>query len=165
MRKLHPNLGDAEAAMQPRLMIIGDFNQQRERDYTAEEWRQIRASKHRRRSPLDDGVPTILFWAGFRRAFDSIPRIGRSWLCDDPLPSTHWSRTVVDYTYFRGLGLKLDGVHYVSRIIEWWCAIGRSPNQVVPKSKNWSIVSMLSQNGLSLGQILLEGFDCACSAL
>ena len=113
MRKLYPNLGDAEAAMQPTLMIIGNFNQQRERDYTAEEWRQISARKHPRRSPLDDGVPALLEGAGFRCAFDSIPRRGRNWLCDDPLPSTHWSGTVVEYTCFRGPGLKLDGV-YVS---------------------------------------------------
>ena len=113
MRNFHPDLDDAEAATRPRLMIIGDFNQQRERDYTAEEWRQIRANKRRRRSPLDDGVAAMLEGAGFRCAFDSVPRSGRNWHCDAPLPSTHWSGTVVDYAYFRGQGLILDGV-YVS---------------------------------------------------
>jgi endonuclease/exonuclease/phosphatase family metal-dependent hydrolase len=113
MQKLHPNLGNAKAAIQPRIMIIGDFNQQRAEDYTAQEWQQICGSKQRRQSPLDDGVSSMLKETGFQCVFDSVLPIRKNWPNNTPPPSTHWSGTLIDYTYFRGPGLRLNGV-YVS---------------------------------------------------
>lgn len=52
----------------PRIMIVGDLNQQRRVDYTKEEWDKIGDSKRRRDAPLDDGS-TMLAETGFHCVF------------------------------------------------------------------------------------------------
>lgn len=97
-------------------MVIGDFNQQRSQDYTTREWEKIRQSKKRRDSPVDDGVATKLHEAGFQCIFDSAildKHVQRNWPVEMPPPSSHWSGTLIDYTYFLGPGITLTGV-YVS---------------------------------------------------
>ena len=90
-------------------IIVGDLNQQRQRDYTAEEWQAICNNKAERASPRDDGVGNSLEEAGFFSTWDTAPRNGGeafvNWTPTDPPPSTHWTGTIVDYSYGKGEGL------------------------------------------------------------
>ena len=118
----------------PNVMIIGTFNQQRRQDYTAEEWQLLAENKERRKSPLDDGVAYLLRAFGYDCIWDdtynmindpyhhqfsarSIQKNHKphrtNWNPEQPPPSTHWSGTVVDYTYIKDNHLELAGV-YVS---------------------------------------------------
>jgi endonuclease/exonuclease/phosphatase family metal-dependent hydrolase len=91
-----------------RVLILGDFNQQRSKDYTNEEWAGICANKKLRGSPYDDGVAGELSKVGFSCVWDNVP-VRINWIEGDPPPSTHWTGTLIDYTYSRGL-LKCCGL-------------------------------------------------------
>lgn len=99
------------------VFIVGDLNQQRERDYHSTEWQRICANKQRRASPQNDGVAAALERDGFQCNYDKIVK-GETmvnWNVEDPPPSTHWTGTVIDYCYGRGSdnNLRAAGV-YVS---------------------------------------------------
>ena len=84
-------------------LIVGDFNQQREQDYTQTEWERILANKEHRfeETKHTDGVAELLQSSGFECAWEAAP--SRNWPTQDPPPSTHWTGTVVDYAYSRNL--------------------------------------------------------------
>jgi endonuclease/exonuclease/phosphatase family metal-dependent hydrolase len=82
-----------------RVIVVGDFNQQRDRDYSVSEWQTICASKKRRNVPRDDGVASLMDNAGFFCIFDQASSCNWRGLP----PSTHWTGTIVDYSYFRNL--------------------------------------------------------------
>jgi endonuclease/exonuclease/phosphatase (EEP) superfamily protein YafD len=90
-----------------RVLIAGDFNQQRQQDYTMEEWQRICANKARRDSPETDNVAETLAQAGYTCNLDAslITTAARNCPLTDPPPSTHWTGTIVDHTYFRNLEL------------------------------------------------------------
>jgi endonuclease/exonuclease/phosphatase family metal-dependent hydrolase len=96
------------------VLIAGNFNRQRRQDYTTEEWTRICQSKANRQSPETDLVAETLAQAGYTCNFDAtlVATAKRNWFPTDPPPSTHWTGTIVDYTYFRG-NVQLLGV-YVS---------------------------------------------------
>jgi endonuclease/exonuclease/phosphatase family metal-dependent hydrolase len=108
-------LGEAKTLLEQlhgqRLIVAGDFNQQRERDYTTAEWALIQASKAHRASLQDDGVAAAFAAAGFQCCFD-MPCSQRGWSAASPPPSTHWTGTVVDYAYAKG-SVRLEGVFVV----------------------------------------------------
>lgn len=84
-------------------MLLGDFNQQREWDYARDEWDRIQSGMRRRGSCVDDGVAGMLEERGFACAWDNsnpAPRI--NWETPHP-PATHWSGTIVDYSYGRNV--------------------------------------------------------------
>mmetsp|Transcript_34342 Transcript_34342/g.38344 ORF Transcript_34342/g.38344 Transcript_34342/m.38344 type:complete len:662 (+) Transcript_34342:93-2078(+) len=111
------------------VLLMGDFNQQRQQDYTVHEWQQIGASAARRSVPTDDGVADLLQHHSFRCIYDDVVATatamhhsngGRSttstvdvvkcnWsnnnndgmmMQHNIPPSTHWSGTTIDYTYY-----------------------------------------------------------------
>ncbi len=93
------------------VLIAGDFNQQRSKDYTPSEWRNVASSADLRGVPLDDGVSSILESSGFQCVLDTVQanhtntnanmaRVQCNWNQSQPPPSTHWSGTIIDYTYF-----------------------------------------------------------------
>lgn len=98
------------------ILIAGDFNQQRSRDYTESEWKRVASNACLRKVPLDDGVCGILEESGFRCVLDDARKntndhsgsasAGASqgvlcnWNQNQPPPSTHWSGTTIDYTYY-----------------------------------------------------------------
>jgi len=105
------------------VLIAGDFNQQRCKDYAPSEWKQIGASADLRGVPRDDGVADLLEKGGFLCVLDDVrsshreqdddadedssrsgskPRHGVAcnWNQAQPPPSTHWSGTTIDYTYY-----------------------------------------------------------------
>lgn len=96
-----------------RVMIIGVFNQQRKQDYTRDEWQLIVDNKQRRKSPVDDGVAYLLKAFGYGCIWDRPFAKDTNWRALDPPPSSHWSGTIVDYTYHKDDRLLLSGV-YVS---------------------------------------------------
>ena len=103
-------------------LIAGDFNQQRCDDYSSLEWKWICENKLKRHSPASDGVSDLLKENNFVCNFDQISRstncgkenenrqnfktsnklVECNWIKTDPPPATHWSGTVIDYTYTRG---------------------------------------------------------------
>jgi hypothetical protein len=102
-------------------LIIGVFNDQRQQDYTPEEWEMIVDSKKRRDSPVDDGVAQLLHQHGFSCVWDkaadtmtytnnTFPDTNWNASSNYP-PSTHWSGTIVDYTYYRACSLRLQAVY------------------------------------------------------
>lgn len=100
-----------------RILIVGDLNQQRENDYTDLEWVTLCANKKMRDSPSDDGVSTLLRNSQFRCNFDCLsskaesdPPLKCNWLQHDPPPATHWTSTIVDYSYFKG-SINLEGIN------------------------------------------------------
>jgi len=109
------NTAAAAAAVVPNL-LMGDFNQQRRRDYTPFEWERVASSADLRGVPVDDGVAGILEEAGFRCALDHVrdnddddsnidnnnnnKNVSCNWNQARPPPSTHWSGTTIDYTYY-----------------------------------------------------------------
>ena len=114
------------------VMIIGDLNQQRQRDYTPDEWQLILANKAQRESPPTDGVDQLLKAFGLTCIWDTPPPgkndkdgLDTNWAAPNntnnspnsnnhhPPPSTHWTGTIVDYTYYNHDRLQLKGV-YVS---------------------------------------------------
>ena len=96
------------------VLIAGDFNQQRSRDYTSAEWNKVVGSADLRGVPLDDGVANILETSGFRCILDDVVGnkhgknsnsetttfVACNWNQNQPPPSTHWSGTTIDYTYY-----------------------------------------------------------------
>jgi len=103
-------------------LIAGDFNQQRCDDYSSLEWKWICENKLKRHSPTSDGVSDLLKENNFVCNFDQLSRsrncgkenedrqnfktsnklVEYNWIKTDPPPATHWSGTVIDYTYTRG---------------------------------------------------------------
>lgn len=58
--------------------------------------------------------PQCLQRQAFTVSFDNLhATVGRNLPPNTPPPSTHWTGTLIDYTYFTGPGLELKGV-YVS---------------------------------------------------
>lgn len=96
-----------------RIMIVGDFNQQRKQDYTRDEWQMIVDNKQRRKSPQEDGVAYLLSAFGYSCIWDRPFAKQTNWRALDPPPATHWSGTIVDHTFFKDDRLFLNGV-YVS---------------------------------------------------
>eukprot|EP00535_Pseudo-nitzschia_heimii_P008625 CAMPEP_0197178256 /NCGR_PEP_ID=MMETSP1423-20130617/3599_1 /TAXON_ID=476441 /ORGANISM="Pseudo-nitzschia heimii, Strain UNC1101" /LENGTH=582 /DNA_ID=CAMNT_0042627963 /DNA_START=470 /DNA_END=2215 /DNA_ORIENTATION=+ len=106
------------------VLVAGDFNQQRCRDYTPSEWRRVGASADLRGVPRDDGVADLLEEGGFRCVLDDVragggrgevdysaaaesesstsstTKVACNWDQSQPPPSTHWSGTTIDYTYY-----------------------------------------------------------------
>ena len=101
------------------VLVAGDFNQQRSRDYTPPEWRRVAASADLRGVPRDDGVAKLLEENGFRCVLDDVrappgggaddaaeaaattpSAVACNWDQTQPPPSTHWSGTTIDYTYY-----------------------------------------------------------------
>ncbi len=88
------------------IVIAGDFNQQRATDYSDSEWKNISASADLRGVPLDDGVANLLKNNGFTCILDHVRNqnnnnnVRCNWDQNQPPPSTHWSGTVIDYTYY-----------------------------------------------------------------
>ena len=98
---VHNNTSNEE-----RILVAGDFNQQRQKDYSAQEWEAICANKARRGSPAEDGVARLLQESDFICMWDEWKQ--SNW--DTPYPpATHWSGTIIDYTYARHL--EVDGVY------------------------------------------------------
>ncbi|CAB9510946.1 expressed unknown protein [Seminavis robusta] len=98
----------------PNVMVTGCFNQQRRVDYTRDEWQMIVDNKQRRQSPVNDGVAYLLRAFGYRCIWDRPFPAKTNWMTPlDPPPSTHWSGTIVDYTFYKDQRLLLSGV-YVS---------------------------------------------------
>ncbi|VEU40943.1 unnamed protein product [Pseudo-nitzschia multistriata] len=99
---------DCERTRHLPVLVMGDFNQQRSGDYTGPEWNRIAGSAGLRKVPLDDGVAGLLEGKGFRCVLDAV-RAGSgegeavrcNWDPHQPPPSTHWSGTTIDYTYYR----------------------------------------------------------------
>lgn len=87
-----------------RIILAGDLNQQRQIDYPHEEWESaIAPSMVRRQVCLDDGVDTLLQKEGFLCAWENGSPT-TNWTTQHP-PSTHWSGTVVDYSYGRNVAV------------------------------------------------------------
>ena len=85
-----------------RIILAGDLNQQRQRDYSEEEWNgAIVHNMERRKTCFDDGVDKLLQSKGFVCAWDTKPST-TNWTTEHP-PSTHWSGTIVDYSYGRNV--------------------------------------------------------------
>jgi len=94
------------------IVIAGDFNQQRPQDYTPDEWKRIASSANLRGVPLEDGVAATLEEGGFRCILDDVSptnsssdteeenKVRCNWKSTLPPPSTHWSGTTIDYTYY-----------------------------------------------------------------
>lgn len=93
----------SDTAIDDAVIVAGDFNQQRQVDYTEPEWASICANKQNRDSPRDDGVAFALTQAGFVCTFDSGSAKSKNWKPADPPPATHWSGTAIDYSYSRNL--------------------------------------------------------------
>ena len=102
------------SSMNHDVLLVGDFNQQRQQDYTEEEWGLICANKRQRASPPSDGVADLLEESGFSCVWDeqhfrhqpsgttSPSGVAASnWKPGSPPPSTHWTGTVIDYTWYR----------------------------------------------------------------
>lgn len=104
-------------------LVCGDFNQQRAVDYTVAEWGEICRGKIRRNTafascPESDGVHAALQSAvpPFECCYDSAES-ARNWPEGAPPPPTHWTSTVVDYTYSRSgsaAAVKCDSVYIAS---------------------------------------------------
>jgi endonuclease/exonuclease/phosphatase family metal-dependent hydrolase len=90
-----------------RIIILGDFNQQRRQDYSEAEWKLISDSMELRETCQDDGVATLLKEADFTCAWDGLSASECNWETRKP-PSTHWSGTIVDYSY--GRHVEAEGV-------------------------------------------------------
>lgn len=93
------------------VILAGDFNQQRKRDYTKQEWQRIAASMYKRKACPDDSVGTLLESQSFRCVFDQLGqqqqhRATFNWETSSLPPSTHWSGTTIDYTYTRHLDVQ-----------------------------------------------------------
>jgi len=85
-----------------KVILAGDLNQQRQCDYAPEEWDSaIAPNMVKRNTCFDDGVDKLLQNEGFRCAWDTSPA-KTNWTTVHP-PSTHWSGTIVDYSYGRNL--------------------------------------------------------------
>jgi len=124
MNKLKQTMGD-DFGTNERIVLAGDLNQQRSHDYAQDgEWRKICSGMDFRHSCHDDGVANVLTDQGFTCAWDStLPcyksTLSRSiltnndsaennegtttivttnWETSHP-PATHWSGTIVDYSY------------------------------------------------------------------
>lgn len=94
-----------------RTLIVGDLNQQRQSDYTRQEWEAVCESKEKRDSPSNDGVARLLKSCGFRCFWDHKKEDFKcNWNLCHPPPATHWTSTIVDYSYFRGL-IDIDGIN------------------------------------------------------
>uniref|UniRef100_A0A7R9VBR6 Endonuclease/exonuclease/phosphatase domain-containing protein n=1 Tax=Pseudictyota dubia TaxID=2749911 RepID=A0A7R9VBR6_9STRA len=95
------------------ILVIGDFNQQRPEDYHPEEWKYICENKTHRGTTIDDGVSDLLTNANFRCSYDDCrdeaKGVAHNWIPGDPPPATHWTSTVIDYSYYRG-NIKPTGV-------------------------------------------------------
>jgi endonuclease/exonuclease/phosphatase family metal-dependent hydrolase len=85
-----------------RVILMGDFNQQRREDYKKSEWKQISESMANRRVVEDDGVSTLLRKMYFKCAWDFLSASPEctNWETSRP-PSTHWTGSIVDYSYGR----------------------------------------------------------------
>jgi len=102
LRYAHGILGDPEDDAYCPVLIAGDFNQQRQQDYSDDVWESITASMQNRGQPEDDGVSQLLQASGFTCCFD-YPSARTNWPTSQNPPPTHWTSTIVDYTYGRGV--------------------------------------------------------------
>ncbi|KAG7340524.1 endonuclease/exonuclease/phosphatase family protein [Nitzschia inconspicua] len=100
------------------VILAGDFNQQRQRDYTKMEWQRIATSMAKRKACRDDGVGNMLELHSFRCVFDQLllqhtssennnnnNQVLFNWKKASLPPSTHWSGTTIDYSYSRNLSV------------------------------------------------------------
>ncbi|KAG7373192.1 endonuclease/exonuclease/phosphatase family protein [Nitzschia inconspicua] len=104
------------------VILAGDFNQQRQRDYTKMEWQRIVTSMAKRKACRDDGVGNMLESHSFRCVFDQVLlqdtsnddddnnnnniQVLFNWKTASLPPSTHWSGTTIDYSYSRNLSVQ-----------------------------------------------------------
>jgi len=103
--------------------LLGDLNQQRSRDYSSEEWARITGGMKYRNATEDDGVANMLMSRGFVCCWDTtLPSVecdmedeATSNAAEEKMrkkdsivnvnwdtayaPATHWSGTIVDYSY------------------------------------------------------------------
>jgi hypothetical protein len=87
------------------MILTGDLNQQRQVDYSDQEWKTVLAPNMKARGVCeDDGVDALLRAQNFYCSWDHYPSktVRRNWTTPFP-PSTHWSGTVVDYAYGRNV--------------------------------------------------------------
>jgi endonuclease/exonuclease/phosphatase family metal-dependent hydrolase len=97
LEDLKSNVGEDE-----RIIVAGDFNQQRQQDYTPVEWKRISDSMKRRYVCEDDGVSAMLQNMKFKCAWSDLSFPDCNWETIRP-PATHWSGTVIDYSYGRNV--------------------------------------------------------------
>jgi endonuclease/exonuclease/phosphatase family metal-dependent hydrolase len=149
---------DGHSAAVP-VVMMGDFNQQRQQDYTTDEWNRIRESMDRRNVCHDDGVSTMLRDHNFTCVFDQIQyqpqqpqeklemttEIKQNWE-DGPSslpPSTHWSGTTIDYHYARNVpvhGVYVSPAGYSDHRMTVcdWIIVPQSSSVVVSSSSSSS---------------------------
>lgn len=101
-------LEELPASANERVIIAGDFNQQRQQDYQDDEWESICANQAKRNAPRDDGVVSQQHKAGYSCLFDQTPP-KCNWRFSMKPPSTHWTGTIVDYAY--GRNVSAQGVY------------------------------------------------------
>jgi hypothetical protein len=94
-----------------KMILVGDLNQQRQEDYAPDEWNIICEGMNDRRACLDDGVDQLLRDEDFTCAWETVNTTDPTnttnttmcnWKTLHP-PSTHWSGTIVDYSYGRNV--------------------------------------------------------------
>lgn len=109
-----------------RIILSGDFNQQRQKDYSEQEWNgAIAPNMKRRKTCFDDGVDKLLQSEGFVCAWDTKPT-STNWTTEHP-PSTHWSGTIVDYSYGRNVeanSIYISPAGYSDHrmtVVDWTC--------------------------------------------
>lgn len=84
------------------MLLMGDFNQQRQHDYSLEEWDNIAAGMASRGACPNDGVAELVQNFGFACSLD-FDLAQTNWDTPHP-PSTHWTGTIVDYSYGKHMG-------------------------------------------------------------
>merc|ERR1712182_79252 len=102
-RKLLDDM-QANEALTP-MLVVGDFNQTRQRDYSSEEWGIIQHGKSKQ--ALGEPEVCALFEAhSFKCSLDKDwPPSMRNWPAGAYPPPTHWTGMAIDYSLARGLNL------------------------------------------------------------
>jgi len=99
----------------PHVLVVADFNQPRKCDYSPDEWMALARSAAEREEPEDDGVATLFEGDGFACSLDLSHLADRNWPVGALPPPTHWTGTVIDYSFARGL--HLQGTYVVPTLL------------------------------------------------
>jgi len=128
MTKLLKYIQDHNGMFHPQgpVIIVGDFNQQRSSDYLPGEWGEVMKSLNQRKVCHNDGVSNLLRNHYFACVFDRPKNdqknrknaktymntaVQCNWGKKERPPSTHWSGTIVDYSYSRNVPVHGIYVH------------------------------------------------------